>query len=123
MSHARRQLLAKESAIYGLFLSDRNREKHTAVAILRTIICYLLEMDQRLLPILSELRKSNSHDLRSLDKLENIIRDLLSCTEIKSTYVIIDGIDEIDDKERRRLMQIILRLSSVSFRLLISSRA
>lgn len=105
-------------------MSDRNKEIQTATAVLRSVIFQILEADQTLLPIVDEVNQNSYPDLRALSKLEEIVSTLLQNTESKKVYLILDGLDEIDDKERGRLVPIILRFcDSGKFKLLVSSRA
>lgn len=107
-----------------MFLSDRNKENQTATAVLRTVIYQILETDQTLLPIMNEVNQNSYPDLRALSKLEEMVSTLLQNTESKKVYMILDGLDEIDDKERGRLVPVILRFcDSGKFKLLVSSRA
>jgi Cdc6-like AAA superfamily ATPase len=122
MNYAKHHL--KLPAVSGLFLSDRNGDRNTAAGVLRTLIYHLLELDRLLLPILDELKESPVTDLRSIKFLETNLELLLSSMETKTTYIFLDGIDELDDKERKHLMGIFLRLpEAANVRLLISSRA
>lgn len=123
-TYSKVHLRAQKSAVFAIFLSDRNRETQTATAVLRTIIYQILEADQTLLPIMNEVNQDSYSDLRMLSKLEDIVSDLLQNTESKKVYLFLDGLDEIDDKERVRLVPIILRFcDSGKFKLLVSSRA
>lgn len=115
---------AKKSAVFAMLLSDRNKEIQTATAVLRTIIYQILESDQTLLPIMNEVNQNSCSDLRNLSKLEEMISNLLQNTESKKVYLILDGLDEIDDKERGRLVPMILRIcNSGKLKLLVSGRA
>jgi hypothetical protein len=122
MNYVKHQL--RLPAVFGLFLSDRNGDRNTAAVVLRTLIYHLLAVDRLLLPILNELKESPVTDLRSIKFLETNLELLLSSMETKTIYIFLDGIDEIEDKERKYLMRIFLRLPDAgNVRLLISSRA
>ena len=57
--------------------------------------------------------------------MEDIIHRIISNTELKRIWVIIDGLDEIDDVERQRAMDFLIKITKshgTLFRVLISSR-
>lgn len=115
---------AQTVAVFAMFLSDRNKENQTATTVLRTIIYQILEADQTLLPIINEVHQRSYTDLWTLSKLEEMVSTLLQNTESGKIYLILDGLDEIDDKERGRLVPIVLRFCDTGkFKLLVSSRA
>ncbi|KAH0544732.1 hypothetical protein FGG08_001099 [Glutinoglossum americanum] len=123
MNHARVRLLPTGSAVIGMFLSDRIRDKLAPTTVLRTLIYNILEADQLLLHVLDEIRDSPSSNFRSLQKLEDHIKDLLLKSEKLAFYLFLDGVDELDDQDRKKLMKILLRLSTdSSLKLLISCR-
>ena len=73
---------------------------------------------------MNELNQNLYSDLRTLSKLEEVVSTLLQNTESKKVYLILDGLDEIDDKERGRLVPIVLRFCDTGkLKLLVSSRA
>lgn len=114
---------AEKSTAFAIFLSDRNKETQTATAVLRTIVYQILEADQTLLPIMSELSQNSYSDLWTLSKLEEMVSNLLQNTELQKVFLILDGLDEIDDKDRGRLVPVVLRFcESGKFKLLVSSR-
>lgn len=87
-------------------------------------IYQILEADQTLLAIMNELNHNSYSDLRTLSKLEEIVTNLLQNTESRKVYLILDGLDEIDDKERVRIVSIVVRLCNAGkFKLLVSGRA
>lgn len=115
---------AQTVAVFAMFLSDRNKENQTATTVLRTIIYQILEADQTLLPIINEVNQRSYTDLWTLSKLEEMVSTLLQNTESGKIYLILDGLDEIDDKERGRLVPIVLRFCDTGkLKLLVSSRA
>lgn len=123
-AHSKDQFQLQKFAVSAIFLSDRNKENQTATAILRTIIYQILDADQTLLPIMIEVNQRSYTDLWTLSKLEEMVSTLLQNTESEKVYLILDGLDEIDDKERGRLVPIFLRFCDTGkFKLLVSSRA
>jgi hypothetical protein len=123
MKHARSQLQSAGSAVIGMFLSDRIRDKLTPTIFLRTLAYRILEVDQFLLHTIDELRELPSSNFRSLQSLEEHVKDLLVKSTLPAYYLFLDGIDELDDEDRKRLMKILLRLSANgSLKLLISCR-
>jgi hypothetical protein len=125
--HVSNQSQTSFSTALVVFVSDRNRESHSAASILRTVACYILEADPSLLPLLHDLREGHPSRSRvgTRKSFEDIVERLISNTELKRVYLIVDGIDEIDKIEGSRLLEFLLKLansSSETLRLLISSR-
>jgi hypothetical protein len=70
------------------------------------------------------LCQSGSENLKSsVDAAANLLRTLLVCAG--PTYIVIDGMDEIDEIERCRLLKQLLELSKTckDVKILLSSRA
>jgi hypothetical protein len=123
MNHAKSQIHSAGSAVIGMFLSDRIRDRLTPTAFLRTLVYSILKADQLLLHTADELRELPSSNFRSLQKLEEYIEDLLFKSGIAAYYLFLDGIDELDDEDRKKLMKVLLQLSAdSSLKLLVSCR-
>jgi hypothetical protein len=125
--YVRAQSQANFSTALLAFLSYRNRESHSATSILRTIACSILEADLPLLPLLREMRDGypSQSKPRTRKLFEDIVEHLISTTELKRVYVIVDGIDEIDYLEGGHLLRFLVKVANSNsevFRLLVSSR-
>jgi hypothetical protein len=128
--YVRAQSQADFSTALVAFLSYRNRESHSATSILRTIACSVLEADLALLPLSREMRDGcpSQSNPRTRKLFEDIVERLISTTELKRVYVIvdgIDGIDEIDYLEGGHLLRFLVKVANSNsevLRLLVSSR-
>lgn len=125
--YVRAQSQANFSTALVAFLSYRNRESHSATSILRTIACSILEADLALLPLLREMQDGYPSQSRPHTRklFEDIVERLISTTELKRVYVIVDGIDEIDHLEGGHLLRFLVKVANSNsevLRLLVSSR-
>ena len=79
--------------------------------------------NKALWPVLSHTYENNYRKLKSSSEfIENLLNDLLR--ESRTTYLVIDGMDEVADVERSFLLKALMRLQkSQNLKILISSRA
>ena len=76
--------------------------------------------NKALRPVLAHTYENNYRKLTSSSEfLEDLLNDL--SREMPTTYVIVDGVDEVADVERSFLLKSLMRLENL--KLLISSRA
>lgn len=92
----------------------------SALSILHSLIFQLVSDNDDLQAALSQLSRENLK--HSIDVAVNLLTTLLNCAG--PVYIIIDGIDEIDEIERERLLRELLGLSKncQETKLLVSSR-
>ncbi len=105
------------------FLNYQDTQASTTLKVLHSFCFQLLLANKTLQPILSHAYESNSRQVSSsVDFMKSLLCDLLKCTG--TTYVVMDGIDEINDRERQILLKTLLELfkSSPNLKVLISSR-
>jgi Cdc6-like AAA superfamily ATPase len=112
----------KQERVLFAFVSHVNCKVSTALSVIQSLIFQAAEDDQDFQSLLveskeRELRGSTGH---ACHLLENFLK-----TSQGPTYIVIDGLDEMDECERQILLQQLDRLSETSenLRLLISSRA
>lgn len=112
---------AKQRRTIYAFLSYRFRSSSSALSILHSLIFQLAsgydDLEDVLCQAGGEILKS------SVDAAANLLRTLLACAG--PTYILIDGIDEIDEMERCRFLKQVLEVVKVcqEVKVLISSRA
>ena len=76
--------------------------------------------NKALRPVLNHTYENNYRKLtNSSEFLEDLLNDLLR--ELPTTYLVVDGVDEIADVERSFLLKSVMRLENL--KLMISSRA
>ncbi|KAI8718204.1 NACHT domain-containing protein [Fusarium sp. LHS14.1] len=98
-----------------------NDTSTTALSIFHSLV-FQLASDS--LALQTELRQSNHKNLRnSLEETADLLQSLLECAG--ETYVVIDGIDEIELVERSRLLKQLIKLGEAcqKCRILLSSRS
>lgn len=115
------------NATFAFFLSDRSRGLHSATSILRTIAYFMIGADKSLLHLFSELQEGQrgKQNVKNRKSLEILVENLISAKTLKRVYLIIDGVDEIDNTERMPLIDFLIDLSKrhpQSISVLISSR-
>ena len=106
-----------------VFLSFQHRESTNRVAVLHSLIFQLLYQHQHLRPALQKAFDSEFRDLQSFaDYNQQLLTDLLQCIGV--TYVVLDGLDEISEKERPILLKGFLQMSyqCPELKVMISSR-
>ncbi|KAK5057894.1 hypothetical protein LTR84_011895 [Exophiala bonariae] len=103
------------------FLSYRFRDTSSAVSILHSLLFQLASGHDDLEDILCQA--STEVQKRSVDATANLLRTLLGCAG--PTYILIDGMDEIEETERSRFLKQVLEVSRAcqEVKILISSRA
>lgn len=89
---------------------------------MRTFAFQLLLQNPQLVPYLKDIWKSKYHPLVSCEELKNILETMLG--NIGITYLIIDGLDEIELEERRMVLTVLLSLLSKAnnLKIFLSSR-
>ena len=113
----------EERNILFVFLSFQHRESTNRVAVLHSLIFQLLYQHHYLRPALQKAFDSDFRDLQSFaDYNQQLLTDLLQCIGV--TYLVIDGLDEITEKERPVLLQGFLQMSNLcpELKVMISSR-
>ena len=106
-----------------VFLSFQHRESTNRVAILHSLIFQLLYQHHHLRPALQKAFDSEFRDLQSFaDYNQQLLTDLLQCIGV--TYIVLDGLDEISEKERPILLNGFLQMSNQcpELKVMISSR-
>ncbi|KAL0938544.1 NACHT domain protein [Colletotrichum truncatum] len=111
---------SKRSATLFAFLSYK--ESHTtALSIMHSLMFQLTDDSKTLQAALCQSAKENMRS--SLDVAVDLLESLLKCAGL--VYIVVDGIDEIEDMERFRLLKHLLQLSKNcdECRILLSSRS
>ena len=106
-----------------VFLSFQHRESTNRVAVLHSLIFQLLYQHHHLRPALQKAFDSEFRDLQSFaDYNQQLLTDLLQCIGV--TYIVLDGLDEISEKERPILLKGFLQMSyqCPELKFMISSR-
>ena len=111
-----------------LFAFLTHQCKHvTALQILHAFTFQLLSVrlseHSDLWPVLDRAYTTKSQELvSSIEYAQAFLVDILRAVEL--TYIVIDGIDEIDEAERKVLLKIVLQLAAenANVKLLVSSR-
>ena len=106
-----------------VFLSFQYRESTNRVAVLHSLIFQLLYEHHNLRPALLKAFDSDSRDLQSFaDYNQRLLTDLLQCVGV--TFIVLDGLDEISEKERDILLKGFLQMSNQcpDLKIMISSR-
>ena len=106
-----------------VFLSFQYRESTNRVAVLHSLIFQLLYKHHNLRPALLKAFDSDSRDLQSFaDYNQRLLTDLLQCIGV--TFIVLDGLDEISEKERDILLKGFLQMSNQcpDLKIMISSR-
>ena len=100
-----------------------NRESTSRVGVLHSLIFQLLYQHRHLRPALQKAFDCDFRDLQSFaDYNQQLLTDLLQCVGV--TYVVLDGLDEISETERRALLKGFLQMSNQcpDLKVLVSSR-
>lgn len=106
-----------------VFLSFQYRESTNRVAVLHSLIFQLLYQHHHLRPALLKAFDSDSRDLQSFaDYNQQLLTDLLQCIGV--TFIVLDGLDEISEKERDILLKGFLQMSNhcPELKIVVSSR-
>ena len=105
------------------FLSFQHQETTTVVSVIHSLIFQLLYKHQHLRPALIKAYGNDYTELQSyVEYNQQLLTDLLQC--IEAPYIVIDGLDEIAEKERQFLLKRLLQVSNQcpELKVLISSR-
>ena len=105
------------------FLSFQHQETTTVVSVIHSLIFQLLYKHQHLRPALIKAYENDYTELQSyVEYNQQLLTDLLHC--IEAPYIVIDGLDEIAEKERHFLLKRLLQVSNQcpELKVLISSR-
>ena len=116
MRHDRKNILF-------VFLSFQHQESTNRVAVLHSLIFQLLYQHHHLRPALRKAYDCDNRDLLSFsDYNQQLLTDLLQCIGV--TYIVLDGLDEIAEKERHTLLKGFLQMSNQcpDLRIMVSSR-
>ena len=119
MSRMRRE----HQNILFVFLSFQQRESTNRVAVLHSLMFQLLYQHHQLRPALQKAFDSEFRELQSFaDYNQQLLTDLLQCIGV--TYIVLDGLDEISEKERPTLLNGFLQMSyqCPELKVMISSR-
>lgn len=123
-NHLRHFLRKTNGSVLAIFLSYREKGDLSLAAVLRTLIQRLLDSEDALF----ETFLSHFHQLGDstplISELEHCIESLLRASSENTKYLIIDGLDEIEDEgERKNLVEHLLRLPSVGdIKVMLSGR-
>ena len=105
------------------FLSFQHQETTTVVSVIHSLIFQILYKHQHLRPALIKAYGNDYTELQSyVEYNQQLLTDLLQC--IEAPYIVIDGLDEIAEKERQFLLKRLLQVSNQcpELKVLISSR-
>ena len=105
------------------FLSFQHQETTTVVSVIHSLIFQLLYKHRHLRPALIKAYENDYTELQSyVEYNQQLLTDLLQC--IEAPYIVIDGLDEIAEKERQFLLKRLLQVSNqcLELKVLISSR-
>ncbi len=105
------------------FMSFQHQETTTVVSVIHSLIFQLLYKHQHLRPALIKAYENDYTELQSyVEYNQRLLTDLLQC--IEAPYIVIDGLDEIAEKERQYLLKQLLQVSNQcpELKVLISSR-
>lgn len=106
-----------------VFLSFQHRESTNRVAVLHSLIFQLLYQHHHLRPALQKAFDYDNRDLQSFANYnQQLLTDLLQCIGV--TYIVLDGLDEIPEKERQVLLKGFLQMSNQcpELTIMVSSR-
>ena len=105
------------------FLNYQNSPTTTTLEILHSFIFQLVLDHPDLQATLSHAHESNYRQLSSSTEfVQNLLCDIMKC--IGTTYIIVDGLDEASESEKKKLVKILLAISKscVEVKILFSSR-
>lgn len=96
------------------FCGYSQAHRNTSLAILRTFIYQIVNQDNDLLPYVYREWMNDHHSHSSVSKLKNLFCNLLetSVTASEHAYIIVDGLDELPDNERREFLLVLKALRS-----------
>ena len=116
-------MLRDKQDILFVFLSFQHRESTNRVSVLHSLIFQLLYKNTHLRPALLKAFEFDSRDLQSFaDYNQQLLTDLLQCIGV--TFIVLDGLDEISEKERNILLKGFLQMSNhcPELKIMVSSR-
>ncbi|KAF2179185.1 hypothetical protein K469DRAFT_801445 [Zopfia rhizophila CBS 207.26] len=119
----RRMREAGEQVLFA-FLTFDNKVQSSVVKVLHSLIFQLIQSYPTLWPILHERFIINVHQISGVPSyVEKLFTDLVR--DSGPIFVVLDGVDEVEEVERKDLLSTLLRLkeSCKNMKLLISSRA
>lgn len=105
------------------FLDFLHQETTTVVSVIHALIFQLLYKHQHLRPALIKAYENDYMELQSyVEYNQQLLTDLLQC--IEAPYIVIDGLDEMAERERQFLLKRLLQVSNQcpELKVLISSR-
>ncbi|XPS76188.1 hypothetical protein M3J09_008244 [Ascochyta lentis] len=99
------------SATAFYYCHNDDQTSSSAVGILKGIIAQLLIQDPQLLPPChTKYTSSGEPVLRSLSQATRLLDDI--CTILPKTYIIVDGLDECEQCERKQVMDALMEIAS-----------
>lgn len=119
LEHVRSLLRVRGSVMFAFL---QNKES-SFVTIMQTFVFQLLLQNSQLVPYLKDIWKSKYHPPISCGELENILETMLG--NIGVTYLVIDGLDEIELEERSMVLTALLSLlpKANNLKIFLSSRS
>ncbi|KAI1802020.1 hypothetical protein F4811DRAFT_555212 [Daldinia bambusicola] len=118
-----RKMQDRNQRVLFVFLSHDDQAAGDTIKVLHSLIFQLLEYDTALRPILHKASQSDSRKLKSdCGFVLNFLCTILN--SIGANYLILDGLDELNEISRNHLLSNILRINEKcpETKLLISSR-
>lgn len=114
------QTLSGTRILYA-FLAYKSREEVSALSIFHSLVFQLASGDDDLQPTLCQSVQQSFKD--SFDATAKVLQTLIY--HAGSTYIVLDGLDEIKESERHRLLEKLLEIMGDcdDLRVLFSSRA
>ncbi|KAE9583427.1 hypothetical protein CGMCC3_g431 [Colletotrichum fructicola] len=117
------ELAGEDRREAAVFLSYRFSQECTALKVLHSLIVQFILDETKLRQLLIAAHNDNYRKLKSsLDFVKDLLKEILDC--LPSSFIVVDGVDEIEEDERRSLLKTMLALSKETQGLgvLISSR-
>ncbi|KAI9673981.1 MAG: hypothetical protein M1817_002187 [Caeruleum heppii] len=123
VDHLERQHGGESIGVAFLFCDYNSRDQQSATSLLETLAKQLSRTTREAMKKLTELhnRCRANGGRPSLADLESLIIEI--CTNLKTSYVILDALDECDvNNGRRDLIPVLQRMARTSIKLLVTSR-
>ena len=113
----------KNENILFVFLSFQHPESASRISVLHSMIFQLLHEHRDLWPVLQKVYNCDYRELQSFgDYNQQLLSDLIQCIGV--TYIVLDGLDEISEKERQVVLLGFLKMSAQcpDLKVMVSSR-
>ncbi|KAH6891508.1 hypothetical protein B0T10DRAFT_313468 [Thelonectria olida] len=118
-----RRIQAVHKQVLYIFLTYENQALGAVINVFHSLIFQAVKGDSSLRPILNEKAQSHPRKMSS-DRVfvKNLLLDILKSSG--PTFIVVDGVDELEERPRQLLLQELLQVvdASLNSRLLISSR-